>query len=286
MNIGKYMDACVFIVCIFALLQYIMRDKPFWGDLLGGLIYNNIEGNMAYWDNDRRLFATFFEPSYCGMFLSASFWYYVEKKRVVFSTVLFLLVVFFNKSTTGYVVLFVGFLIWIIVHGNAREYLPYLIMGFVMILVIALSPIGETIRFNIVDKITVRASGQLRKSWDVECIRVLTETHFWGAGYGISRGNSGVATILANLGIEGLLLWLIALWKLIYKPMPWQDEGERVFLIVALVGIFASCPDLSMTIFWMGVIITLYSKAIEDRYAEELKIYADNKRLCFNNGKQ
>jgi hypothetical protein len=214
--------------------------------------YNNEGYAQLYMQNEgglMRLNSTFLEPSYCGAFLSASFWAIMSfdnlKSKILCVFIGIALVL--NLSGTGMMAFLAGIFIFLFTKGN-KYIIPLLILSVLLIFIINTMGYFENIQNMLLTKMDSK-SGYTRSmaayfTWDL-----FIQTKGMGVGLGSHRGSSFILNILAALGIIGAILF-----GRFYLYLLKHARNQIWIVSFALVLLVAQClaiPDFSFSVMWM-----------------------------------
>lgn len=256
----RIFNLIVTVVLIFGLWQWLDTNKIVPETILKELIYSN----TAHWNSiaygkevesyNMRVFSTFSEPSYCGVFLAASFWSYVYRKRnkmenfLMFMCLVELVV---NLSGSGIAAFFAGslytvFFIKGISHKKKLNIIGVAIIGLIIALI---SGFGAHL-IDYVSRKFMSVSFFERSLWNEYALKAFKDTFGLGAGYGSLRASGIIQNILGQIGLFGLLCYIVFWLKLekITKNIP--ELG--IFIVAVLGAQISSCADLTLSTFWIG----------------------------------
>jgi hypothetical protein len=215
--------------------------------------FNNNGYSQLYMQNAgglMRLNSTFLEPSYCGAFLSASFWAMmsVNKIKNKLLCIIIGIALILNLSGTGIIAFLAGILIYICI--NKKKYiLPLLISGLVLTLIINAFEYFDNIKNMLIDKMSSQ-SGIVRSIAAYFTWELFLQTKGTGIGLGSHRGSSFILNILACLGIIGTILFS-KFYLYLLKHSRIQNTWLFSFTLVLLVAQCIAIPDFSFSIMWM-----------------------------------
>jgi hypothetical protein len=218
-------------------------------------IFNNKGYSQAYMQNANglmRLNSTFIEPSFCGAFLSASFWALMSIDTLKHKLLCILtgVTLILNLSGTGIMAFIAGFFIFLRIKKNKYAF-PLLIFGLLLMFIVNTLEYFENIKDMLFNKIDSQ-SGNTRTvaayfTWDL-----FLQTNGTGVGLGSHRGSSFILNILACLGLIGTILFgRCYLYLLKHSLILNQNMWLLFFAIVLMIAQCIAIPDLSFSIMWM-----------------------------------
>lgn len=259
-------DKILIFVIIVGLVQVFVTNTGKSTKLLEVLFYSKDDNpgarSIKGSGNQLRLFSTFSEPSYCGAFLSASFWFvYTRNNRLTklgFATFVALLL---SRSVTAYAACCAGAVIYCVV---CRVRLRDLMIGICSALVIFLIlwRIGYLdVMFKAVFNKVGSVSDLQRSAWNREAWRVFCKTFFIGAGFSSVRASSLLLNSLGQVGIIGTLsfaVFILSLYKYGMRDRKiTTNVATVVFLLVNVAGGVIACPDYTLQSLWVGMYLVV-----------------------------
>lgn len=182
-------------------------------EIIRTLLYNDTLSDAVYYtrDNYFRILSTYMEPSYYAGFLVGAFYYFLynnEKKRENYILIfLILLQIILSFSSTAYIAFAIlGVLYWLKIKNLKLK-----------ISIIIISLIGISILYfgfyNTLDNVIFSkfesGSAIARFALDNRNQRLFDENKIIGVGYKMARGSSIIYTILAEMGITGLINYIL-----------------------------------------------------------------------------
>jgi hypothetical protein len=219
------------------------------------LIYNNIGYRELYLQTTlgglMRLNSLFLEPSYCGAFLSASFWAIMSIdsiKRKVLLCVLIGLALMLNLSGTGMLSFFAGFILYSYLR---RSKILWLVpVFFALALIVSYMGYGRYISEMLLSKADstsgIHRSTAAFFTWDL-----FLYTKGLGVGLGSHRGGGFILSTLAGIGIIGTFLFYKIYSRLLKSAISAQHIWLFMFGIVLFVAQCLAISDFSFCIMWM-----------------------------------
>ncbi|MDI9872481.1 hypothetical protein [Flectobacillus roseus] len=264
-NIEKVLNWLIIIFLILGFELYFETINNV--KLLSSILYSNIGYNLQSESTifeKFRFCSTFTEASYCGAFISASFWYTISlnkgnsysKLRIVLMFILFLSLLL-NLSSTGLVAFVFGALIYSFrLDGSKIVIASIVIVGVFLIL-------DYLDYWGYIDKLILNKfstdSGKARTGADKFSWDILIETYGLGAGLGTHRGSSFLLNILANVGLLGTYLLFNFFYQILFTLRKYSSNTEalKMFFYVLIIGQFVAIPDLNFQILWFSLFIVL-----------------------------
>lgn len=280
-EIGKMINLMFFVVLILGVWQYLVffRIIP-ESNLIADLIYSNRitqEQSLAYYAYNKgirriwetRFFSCFMEPSYCGTFLGIMFCYYISKDDLSISDririILILMMMLLTFSNTAFFSVGVGGLVALRTSNRTTQVAKIVVRGLILLLV----SITSISFLNLWDMLVTRIlrksflnSGIARSRWNQSCFDTFKSTFGLGLGYGNIRGSSLFFSVLGSCGLLGLIFLVFAFYCLLKKSDIYINEYNfakiklyRLLIVVTLLSMIISIPDISFSILWMTIYI-------------------------------
>jgi hypothetical protein len=271
---------------VFYVLAYLGMQYPSW-------MFNNHPGYSHGFDQRyaiiRRISSVAQEPSIYGYFLSIMIAMVMTlnilqlylMKPLVQKILLFFMVItaILTTSTTAFLGIFVATMLTLLISmlcGRLRPGMGYVTRQYALMIVLAVVAISTVIsKLELDAEALVRAlyeltfqksqtESGLERSWSFfHGIEVLNDTFFLGSGFASNRTFDLGSTLLANTGILGLSLFLLAFSSVVVLPLKrvmacrCADETSKIMaglvsgLVTALVLMFLSIPDFVNMYFWL-----------------------------------
>ena len=266
---------------IVGVLQFLATTHIIPKFLLSELLYND-NSDVVYFNTKgiyARITSTFMEPSYfsgllCGL-IGISIY---NKKLFKYSCYSYIYVLvgiielILTFSTTAYLT-FVCVLIALVIidqrQQNLLKYLPFMSILFLFVVITWDTLISEII----VNKLESN-SGVERHGWDLIAFEAFLNNPFFGVGYISVRASSVILTILANLGLVGLFLYLVSLFSCFLFVFVKRIRNNslsisaRLILFSVLISQIIACPDLSLCTFWLSVYLVVITDTIDKNKAD------------------
>lgn len=253
-----------FIVGIGA-LQFVIEvfDIP-KNTIVQTLIYNDITNtNICYnFKNVERFYSSFMEPSYAAPFLVGAFFFVLSCKNEItfrrknFLLAILLICIALSKSSTAYGAFAVVVALYIIRNSNDIKIWLGTIVGCitVLFLMVGTNVLNEVI-FDKLDSV----SGIVRSNMNERAMENFLLSPVTGAGYKLSRGSSIVPTLLGELGVIALAIYVLIFFILLKKIYRGNGAVPSVYMVLsAMICQIIACPDLDLCTFWL----TMYFFAI------------------------
>lgn len=266
----KSFISIIIIVLVFGIIQYAIVSLNLPRKLLENLLYSKIDSKsqIAIYSeyNQYRLFSTFSEPSYCGAFLSASFWYIFifNNQKINWLNIAIMLEILLTKSSTAYGGLLAGGILYIIFWGkNLKAYGKLFLIGIIICAIIGITGYGQAILNSTIHKQST-VSGIERNALNIEAWKTFCKTYFWGAGFGSIRASSMLFNLLAEIGIIGTFTFITFITSVIKpnikKCFRKEANASAIFLLTVLASAVIACPELVFSVIWLGVFLNIISK--------------------------
>lgn len=264
---------------IFGFIQLLITSGFFPNILLLDKIFFNEAGNYVYYNNDsgyRRMLGTYMEPSYFAGFVVGAFYYFLSLKS--------------RRNENGVIIGLLG--IQIILTFSSSAYGAFAIIGllfilvskekkfkFYMIILTAIAFIGfyvffyDTLDRVIFSKISMtNESYRARHGADRNAFKFFKLSPIIGNGYKSMRASSIIFTLLGELGIIGLLLYVILNVNIIayiftkkFKKELCEQEFSLSLAVLAVVATqVLAVPDLDICTYWMWLNILLLEIGIRN----------------------
>lgn len=266
------------VVTVIGVIQFINTMRLInVTPILKILLYNDTTmglrvGDSGYPWNMPRLYATFQEPSYCSAFLVGSFFflisYRVKNKKDYFWIGLVLLELVLTFSSTAYGAFFVCGICYLIISKNKK--ILKILIPIAAICIFVLMASGSFMRiFNdvILVKLDTTKSGSAweRNSWNEKALLCFKESPILGEGYKNCRASFFIYSILGQLGILGLISWLMIWIRSLIQALKNRSDEDTVaislFVLGVIIAMFVSIPDIDFCVFWLSMyLMALYLK--------------------------
>lgn len=242
------------------------------------LLYNDTTNEFIYYNqlNYKRVLSTFMEPSYYAGYIIGAFYYLLSIKE---------------KRKENYILLGL-MLLQIIMTFSSSAYGSFLIVGIIFIAspretkfklrIILLGLVGFALMYiffyDILDSVIfskgLSGSANTRYWWNRDALGMYKASPIIGNGYKSSRASQIIYTMLAEVGVVGLISYcaLNLRFFLYYISKTYRSKfGEsRIPVLVGILSVIATqiigVPDLDICTYWMWANIvalgmTCYIKA-------------------------
>ena len=272
-KIRKMIVNIIYIVLVIGIVQFLIFSNIIPKlKIFSILIYNEIwDGTNAYYSTTKlRLFSSFKEPSYCAAFLVGAFYYVCYNYRNIPNSLFLISIIFIEiiltMSTTAYVaVIITGFLF--LIYGRRLDLFKYLVpLGVVALCFMICTGKLESVIFN---KMSTGSAAE-RTMWNNKAIEAFKLSPLFGVGYKNSRASSLFLSIISELGVIGLLSFMLIFMKNLAfiwnRKYTINNFGSIWIYLSVVISQFIACPDLDFCVFWMAMNImgltdlALYSK--------------------------
>jgi hypothetical protein len=253
-----------FIIRIFRLTVIIVLFVGFWEFFAkttslvffpSTFFYNNTGYALLYsqttMEGLSRLNSTFIEPSYCGAFLSASFWAILALggRNNVLLAIFTAIALILNLSGTGMMSFVSGLVIYGYIKGIKKLFWLAPVALIIIYTVYSLDYSNNIIEMLTTKKDTI--SGYERMNAFNTSVSMFFKTYGTGIGLGTFRSLDFISGTLASIGIAGLIIFLKFYSYLIRYTLHTQNQWLFCFAIVLLTAQCIAIPDFSFSIMWM-----------------------------------
>lgn len=271
-SLDKIIKTIIYIVMAIGIIQFLlsMSILPNLG-ILKQIIYNesDVKESMYFTNptsnNAKRLYSTFMEPSYCASFLSASFFYLFEKRASIkysyFLIILCLIEILLSRSSTAYGCFFVCIIFYMISKkGKISQTFIYGII-FVGILTFIFTMIGFVDLDSIIFSKANTGSGHHRNFLNDKALNAFWTSTYIGHGYKSIRASSIIYSLLGELGILGLFIYILLSSNILLSSFVKKDNNIIAYVIwffSVVVSQIISCPDIDFCLYWMALYILLF----------------------------
>lgn len=208
-----------------------------------------------------RFFSTYMEPSYfVGFSIGALFYFFNyknnRKKDLPLITALALSTIL-SFSSSGYGALLIAGLLYIAFSKEGKIKLYVLVGGTIGFAIFYLG------FYNVLDSVIFSkmqgGSAAARMTWNLEAMKAFQSSPMMGVGYKNCRASSMFYTILAELGVIGIVLYIVFILSIIWPVFTKRGQklvgDEQVGVIFAIIGVTATqmiaVPDFDICTFWM-----------------------------------
>lgn len=215
--------------------------------------------NRYYMGDFSKFFSTFYEASYCGAYLAVSatlFLHYFKTNTYI--KILSLILLTLNLSSTGFVTfLILEFLVAILGLKRQRisknTFMIYITLVIAaIILILSNSPIIDSLYSYTIGK-TTSGSFNIRTRVDTIALQTLPRTYGLGLGMNSIQTYSLIPSLLAQVGVIGLLLYA----NFVIRCMKWASRARIEAIIIQLIGIIIaqilSIQALNFCLFWQAI---------------------------------
>lgn len=237
--------------------------------------FYNYSGNLV------RLMSTFYEPSYCGVYIAGClFVFLMEKKRKAWKIILAVLVGLLNMSSSFFATVLI-FAICYCLH-RFLKYKSVSIRNIILLMTAFLIAFVLFFAFPLLKESVIEftigkfASG----SYD---LRTNLNGYAWDAflsTYGIGLGVNSIETsslavaLVAQTGIIGTILYIIFISGL-FKKIKEMEQDKRTFItamiLSSIIGGIVSCSALNFCVFWFSIMFFSTMQFSDDAALEEEK---------------
>ncbi|MEW6111022.1 MAG: hypothetical protein AB1664_02745 [Thermodesulfobacteriota bacterium] len=281
-SLHKVVTTTALIVLFFAAWQGLSKATQLY--FPSEIIYSNkfvSIGSEQTFSGINRLSSTFIEPSLFGLFAGAMATYFIYVSHKFFSkaTAMHFMcatAAIASTSSTGIIALFSGYAIfaldsWFINRSTRNNKKVLLIIFFSVALgTISIALFGDSIEkilsAQLAEKMTTTSFTNRSASND-RAVELFVETHGLGVGLGGNRPSSLIAYLISNVGLVGTTLFLAFIFKTLKQPKtnhaaPRNNVSTAISraLIVTILGMTLSVPDISLYQLWFWIILISLTK--------------------------
>lgn len=238
----------LFIVSIVGIIQYL--------GIFNNNLYNivelfhsiNLEKGSAFYSNYTKLYSTFREPSYCGLWLSAVFFALLNDSKKTILTVLAIGVAFLeivlSFSTTAFVVLVFMGIFSVSKKGNLKFIGWLLLIIIFAILFFCFTVEGQRWIFELSNKMT-SISGVVRLTYIKLSYKYFFETFGLGVGFHKVQCMSLIGGLLGQTGVLSTIIFVVFLYSLFADCDHLKNRNMiSAFLLATTVGTEVSSSGL------------------------------------------
>lgn len=275
----KTIDSIVVIVITIGFIQYFAcAGESFLRPILSTFVFNDVSNkNVIFHAKPSYLamYSTFMEPSYFAAFMVGCFSIISMRDDVSGKNLVLLLMIgvsiLLSRSSTGF-----GGLAIVLAIQTIRFFGKKNIVRVIVPIAIIAVFLLVFLKYDLLDRVLFSknesSSYIVRARWNQRAWGQFLGNPIFGVGLGYSRASSLFYTILAELGILGLIFY----FKIILQNIRFLFSNIESYLVTgAAFSILAisicqliACPDLNFSPFWMMMFImaiscNLYSDAID-----------------------
>lgn len=251
------------IILTIGVLQWLTAMKILnLRDILKVLVYNDNGSSVAFNSQIKRLYSTFMEPSYFAGFVVGAFYYFFSistkwKENIILMCGLFIELLL-SKSSAAFGAFLVVGIVFVAVSRNIDfqwkiAIIACGVMGF-LFLYFGFYELLDSVIFSKADT----GSYRTRLAMNNRAMRAFQASPWYGTGYKSVRGSSIVNTLLGQLGMSGLALYLIVNIKIFAAVLMKKQrtfcsvlyDGARFGLLSAVACQVIACPDVDLCTYW------------------------------------
>lgn len=237
------------IVSVVGIIQYLgIFDRSLY-DIVKLFHSINLERGSAFYASYDKLYSSFREPSYCGLWLSATFFALltIGKKSLytILAIGLSLIGIILSFSTTAF-----GVMVFMSAYSLAknsylkRRPLGLLIVSLLAVLFFGFTAEGQRWLFELANKMT-STSGIGRLTYIKLCYNVFFETYGLGAGFQQVQCMSLVGGLLGQTGFISTIIFLLFIYSLFVDSKKLNNRKFiSAFLLATIVGTEISSSGL------------------------------------------
>ncbi len=274
-----------FTVIFVGFLQYLTKLEVLPLDtMLRIFIYNDVNNHDVIFNykSVKQFYSTLMEPSYCGALLVGLFVLYILKEKVtirnIFSLMLISLSILLTESSTAYLGISVMLFVLFFTKGEKKIFNFCLPLGIFFVLIFCI--FNMDILYKVIFNKSSTGSYRVRMALDLRALSNFVSSPIYGVGYRNSRGSSLFTTLLGELGLLGVGLYLcLFLYYLSFTRNKNTLLTRRHSLCVAgiMVCQLIACPDLNFSLFWLAVYLQIIAWKVESNNSCSNIISLENK---------
>ena len=257
---------------VFGFVQLIFSSGVFPKLWLFDELFFNEKGQYVYYHSNggyRRILGSYMEPSYYAGFVVGAFYYFlpIKNKRKENWLIMFFLgiqmILSFASSAYGAFVI-VGFLFFLFTREKAFKWKSFFvaIVGFALIYIFFYRVLDQVV----FSKISMENDSYRVRYWsDMMALDAFKKSPIIGNGYKTVRGSSIIYTILGELGIIGLVAYIIMNGNIIVKNYICKTKKcVNDYVLAVSLAMMASVaiqilavPDIDICTYWMWLDIMM-----------------------------
>lgn len=253
--------------CIFGFVQILTSSDilPI-RQLLNILFYNDASTDVVFHKTHyTRVMSTFMEPSYFSGFAVGAFYYLLsikgEWRRNKYIFLALIIEIILTQSSTAYAAFCITGLVFICVSKevNLQTKIGFIMLGIFAAFVLYFGFYGllDSVIFS---KLST-GSGLTRQRWNKESFELFMTSPMYGVGYKNCRGSSIFYSLLGQLGLFGLILYVLlnigVLSMLKGNHYKFDNVNATDYfagliyaVITAMVCQLIACPDIDLCTYW------------------------------------
>ncbi len=256
----------VFIVVVGIVQWLITGFIPSAKFLLKYIFFNDNDSENIYFNyvdkaHGKRIYSTFMEPSYFAVFAVGaffyllSFWSKIKENLILLLFLLTIILVSISSTAYGAFVITGG----VFVVSSKELKIKWKI--FLILSAVAFGIILVTMSYGVLDAVifskSTTSSGITRARWNREAYEGFLASPIIGVGYKNIRGSSIIVSLMGELGIIGLVSFLMfnfsSIWNVFFrfsKEYTVGYYGVLYAVISSFVCLIIACPDLDLCSYW------------------------------------
>lgn len=217
-----------------------------------------------------RFMSTFYEPSYCGAYLSMTFmfFYLSDLKHKKIYSIISAFSIILCMSSTGFATLCIVFCVYASLNLYKRKILfnisVFILMFAFIVSVLAFSNgiISELLYDFTMGKLN-SGSAQLRNIVNEYSLDAFVKTYGLGVGGNAVDSYSLIYSLLAQCGVAGFISYTLFMISIFRRTKISNSEGWNwqiiIIVLSPLVSSVLSCQAINFCVMWMGIcIFSLY----------------------------
>lgn len=237
------------MVSIVGIIQYLSIFDNSLYDVVKLFHSANLEKGSAFYTSYNKLYASFREPSYCGLWLSASLFALLTLRKkspfTVVSIFVAIIEIALSYSTTAFVVLMFMSVYFLFKNKSLKQNLIYLLLMFLIAtLFLGFTSEGQRWLFELSNKMT-SSSGIGRLTYIMLCYEMFFATFGLGVGFHQVQCMSLIGGLLGQTGLVCTVIFLFFIFSLFLDSKKLKNRKfTTVFLLATVVGTEVSSSGL------------------------------------------
>lgn len=297
-TVYRMLKNCIIIIAMIGIIQWLVSMEILHLRLFLKVFIYNEDGNAVGFNSlSRRVYSTFMEPSYFSGFVVGAFYYLLSistkwKENVVLMGILFVELLL-SRSSTGFgAFLIVGVVFIAVSHNINIQWKIVIIVGAIAGFLLLYFGFYDLLDSVIFSK-TQTGSFRTRNAMNYRAMQAYKTAPWFGIGYKEVRGSSIISTLLGQLGVLGLTLYILINIKICLPVMQKKErtycsilsDGARLGLLSAVVCQVIACPDVDLCTYWFWMYAVAVHLAVSEKYltkrnstvARRVEVMADDR---------
>lgn len=210
------------------------------------------------------------EPSMYAFTMLPYFIFAIQKKANIFIVLIIGLTLLLSTSTTAYIGLIIYLMLLIIFKKIKKKYVLWMFFSFFLIYIIFKDYIDIVINLMIIEKLF---NAQMTDSGLERSFSMISSFIYWsnldvihmlfGIGIGYIRSYDFFTSLLVNVGVVGLIIFIYFILKDIkIKNCDFVDVNNNAIILVLFISLMTSVPEVWFPSFWLFIGIIRSKKNI------------------------